>query len=185
MLDQNTGSGGLPSVHGDGLSLVMPTALEPLVASQNANAELDGQLSPVVALHGFSGDMTHPEQPQLPSSQVCAPCCRSMHELIGRLTLTHLSAYVHTPKQCALSYCRLQCERSVGTNNHRWLWGRLGEASCMRAPSGLYVGCNHGSIAYHHASCCRLAETDTYNKVLGCLVANLILYESGSIVLRS
>ncbi len=73
MLDQHADGSGLPSVHGDGLSLVMPTALEPLIASQNGNAELDGQLSPVVALLNFSGDMAHPAQPLLPSSQVCTP----------------------------------------------------------------------------------------------------------------
>jgi hypothetical protein len=70
MLDQHAGGNSLPSVHGDGLSLVMPTALEPLIALQNGNAELDGQLSPVVALHNFSGDMSHPAQPLMPSSQV-------------------------------------------------------------------------------------------------------------------
>lgn len=70
MLEQHNGGSSLPSVHGDGLSIVMPSALEPLVASQHGNDELDGQLSPVVALHNFPGDMPHPAQPLLPSSQV-------------------------------------------------------------------------------------------------------------------
>lgn len=60
----------LPSVHGDGLSIVMPSTLEPLVALQHGDDELDGQLSPVVALHNFSGNVPQPAQPLLPSSQV-------------------------------------------------------------------------------------------------------------------
>ena len=56
------GSGG-----GDGLSIVVPAALEPLVASQHTHD--GGQLSPVVALHGFS-DTPQAHQLLQPATQV-------------------------------------------------------------------------------------------------------------------
>lgn len=142
MLDQNTGSGGLPSVHGDGLSLVMPTALEPLVASQNANAELDGQLSPVVALHGFSRDMAHPEQAQLPSSQVCASSVGTCMNALGRLTLTALAANVYTSEQCAPLPI---AGSNVNAASAQIIIGGFGEDSAKHLVCVLLPACTRGA----------------------------------------
>lgn len=81
MLDHHAAGGSaLPSVQHDGLSIVVPAALEPLVASQHD--VLDGQLSPVVQLHGFTGH--HPAQSLLPASQVS---CLEMATSIALLLL--------------------------------------------------------------------------------------------------
>ncbi len=131
ILDGHCGDGGL--------SINLPSALEPLMASQHT---LDGQLSPIVALHGFSVDTPmHPASQLLQPITSQVPCLCLLMSAVSRMpervatqTATALLpwyVFVILPK-AGRAWVLWQV--------HGLVWSALSHNSCSRSLAGLDAG---------------------------------------------
>lgn len=125
---------------GGGLSINLPSTLEPLMASQHT---LDGQLSPIVALHGFSVDTPmHPASQLLQPITSQVPCLCLLMSAVSRW---HARKGCHPDSHCLLPWYVFVILPKAGRawvlwQVHGLVWSALSHNSCSRSLAGLDAG---------------------------------------------